>query len=159
MQIKTAADIETAKNNGFALDQLAELEIGCEIWSISGDNWSGSMCRWPNGRGAFMAGGDSSWGEWENDTYLKLDDAGERGTAIWVDCDGENWCEVVVDFKYSAESFWEELREQNAELAARFGDPMTTKGVRVHEDELESMKRILGWDGGPEHAPNPVFLI
>lgn len=38
MKIETAADIETAKNTGFAFDQLAELEIGCEIWSISGDN-------------------------------------------------------------------------------------------------------------------------
>ena len=90
---------------------------------------------------------------------MKLDSYGEDGTMAWVDCDGENWCKVVVDFEYSADSFWEELREQNAELAARFGNPMTTKSVRVHEGELEAMKRVLGWDGGPEHAPNPVFLI
>lgn len=156
MRIETASDIETAKNKGFAWDQLAELEIGCEIWRTTKGY---TLCRWPNDRGAFECGGDSYWGDWENNTFLKLDSYGEDGTMAWVDCDGENWCEVVVDFEYSAESFWEELREQNAELAARFGDPMTTKGVRVHEDELGAMKRVLGWDGGPEHAPNPVFLI
>ena len=156
MKIKTAADIELAKNEGFACDQLAELEIGCEIWRTTKGY---TLCRWPNDRGAFECGGDSYWGDWENNTFLKLDSYGEDGTMAWVDCDGENWCEGVVDFEYSADLFWEELREQNAELAARFGNPMTTKSVRVHEGELEAMKRVLGWDGGPEHAPNPVFLI
>ena len=163
MKINNAEDIETAKLTFAATDQTDELEIGCEIWDVTfkvGENWmSGVMSRWPNDRGAFECGGDSYWGDWENDTFLKLDSYGEDGTMAWVDCYGENWCEVVVDFEYSADSFWEELREQNAELVARFGNPMTTKGVRVHEDELEAMKRVLGWDGGPEHAPNPVFLI
>lgn len=164
MKIETAVDLETAKNMSFAPDQLAELEIGCEIWDIVGETefgqrWSGTMSRWPNGRGAFEAGSDSSWGEWENDTFLKLDETGERGTAIWIDCDGETWCEVVVDFEYSADDFWAELHDEHPELAARFGDPLTTKSVRIHEDELEVIKTLTGWADGPESARNPVFLI
>jgi hypothetical protein len=164
MKIETEQDLETAKNMSFAPDQLAELEIGCEIWDVSGENqfgqsWTGTMCRWPNGRGAFEAGSDSSWGEWENDTFLKLDETGERGTAIWIDSDGETWFKVVVDFEYSADDFWAELREEHPELAARFGEPLTTKSVRIHEDELEQVKKLAGWGDGPEFARNPVFLI
>ena len=164
MKIETEQDLETAKNMSFAPDQLAELEVGCEIWDVSGENqfgqsWTGTMCRWPNGRGAFEAGSDSSWGEWENDTFLKLDETGERGTAIWIDSDGETWFKVVVDFEYSADDFWAELREEHPELAARFGEPLTTKSVRIHEDELEQVKKLAGWGDGPEFARNPVFLI
>jgi hypothetical protein len=164
MEIETAADIETAKNMGFALDQLSELEIGCEIWRVRGENalgqsWSGSMCRWPNGRGAFMSGSDSSWGEWENDTFLKLDDCGQDGTAIWIDSDGETWFEVVVDFEYSADEFWLALREEHPELAARFGEPLTTKSVRIHEDEYQNIQNLTGWADGPEFALNPLYLI
>lgn len=164
MKIETAADLETAKNMSFAPDQLAELEIGCEIWGVRGKNefgqsWTGTMCRWPNGRGAFEAGSDSSWGEWDDHGFLELDETGERGAAIWIDCDGETWFKVRVDFEYSADDFWAELREEHPELAARFGEPLTTKGVRIHEDELEEMKKITGWGDGPEFASNPVFLI
>jgi hypothetical protein len=159
MKIETAEDIETAKNNGFAPDQLSELEIGCEIWRIRGDNWNGTMCRWPNGRGAVMTGGDSNWGEWENDTFLKLDGTGERGTAIWIDSDGETWFEVVVDFEYSADDFWAELREEYPELAARFGEPLTTKSVRIRESEYQNVQNLTGWAYGPEFALNPLYLI
>ena len=164
MKIETEQDLETAKNMSFAPDQLAELEIGCEIWDVVGETefgqrWSGTMSRWPNGRGAFEAGSDSSWGDWENDTFLKLDETGERGTAIWIDSDGETWFKVVVDFEYSADDFWAELREEHPELAARFGEPLTTKSVRIHEDELEQVKKLAGWGDGPEYARNPVFLI
>jgi hypothetical protein len=89
MKIETAADLETAKNTSFAPDQLRELEIGCEIWHISGEGWSGSMCRWPNGRGAVMTGGDSNWGDWEGDTLL-LDDS-DPDARIRVDVDGEEF--------------------------------------------------------------------
>lgn len=164
MKIETQEDIELAKDKSYANDQIAELEIGCEIWHVSGESrfgqsWSGSMARWPNGRGAFMAGGDSCWGEWEDDTFLKLDDCSQDGTAIWVDEDGETWFEVVVDFEYSADDFWAELREEHPELAARFGEPLTTKSVKVHEDEFRGMKKISGWKDGPDYARNPVFLI
>jgi hypothetical protein len=164
MKIETAADLETAKNMSFAPDQLRELEIGCEIWKVRGENefgqsWSGSMCRWPNGRGAFMSGCDSSWGEWENDTFLKLDDTGEQGTAIYIDYDGETWFEVVVDFEYSADDFWAELREEHPELAARFGEPLTTKGVMIHEDEFRDVQKLTGWGDGPEFASDPLYLI
>ena len=88
MKIETAADLETAKNMSFAPDQKRELEIGCEIWHISGEGWTGSMCRWPGGRGAFMAGGDSCWGEWDGGSLL-LDDTDQDGRTITVDEDGE----------------------------------------------------------------------
>jgi len=89
MKIETEQDLATAKNMSFACDQLRELEIGCEIWHISGEGWSGSMCRWPGGRGAFMAGGDSNWGDWEGDTLL-LDDT-DPDARIRVDVDGEEF--------------------------------------------------------------------
>ena len=89
MKIETEQDLATAKNMSFAPDQLRELEIGCEIWRISGDNWSGSMCRWPNGRGAVMTGSDSNWGDWEGDTLL-LDDS-DPDARIRVDVDGEEF--------------------------------------------------------------------
>jgi hypothetical protein len=88
MKIETEQDLAAAKNMSFACDQLAELEIGCEIWHISGEGWSGSMCRWPGGRGAFMAGGDSCWGEWDGGSLL-LDDTDQDGRMITVDEDGE----------------------------------------------------------------------
>jgi len=88
MKIETEQDLATAKKISFAPDQLAELEIGCEIWHISGEGWSGSMCRWPGGRGAFMAGGDSCWGEWDGGSLL-LDDTDQDGKMITVDEDGE----------------------------------------------------------------------
>ena len=46
MKIETAEDLAAAKNMSFAPDQKRELEIGCEIWHISGEGWTGSMCRW-----------------------------------------------------------------------------------------------------------------
>jgi|LakMenEpi03Aug12_release.lakeMendotaPanAssembly.Ray.scaffolds.fasta_scaffold37026_2 hypothetical protein len=88
MKIETAEDLATAKNMSFAPDQLRELEIGCEIWHISGEGWSGSMCRWPGGRGAFMSGSDSCWGEWDGGSLL-LDDTDQDGKMITVDEDGE----------------------------------------------------------------------
>ena len=164
MKIETAEDLATAKNMSFAPDQLAELEIGCEIWDVRGENdfgqsWTGTMCRWPNGRGAFESGSDSDWGDWENDTFLKLDGTGERGTAIWVDSDGETWFQVAVDFEYPADEFWAELREDYPEITERFGDTLTTKGVMIHEDELEQVKNLTGWADGPELARNPFYLI
>ena len=156
MKIETAEDIETAKNMGFALDQLSELEIGCEIWHSTKGY---TLWRAPNDRGAFECGGDSYWGDWENDKFLKLDTYGENGTMVWVDCDGENWCEVVVDFEYSADSFWEELREEYPELAARFGEPLTTKSVRIRESEYQNVQNLTGWADGPEFARNPLYLI
>ena len=89
MKIETAADLAAAKNLSFAPDQLRELEIGCEIWHISGDGWSDSMCRWPDGRGAVMTGSDSNWGDWEGDT-LVLDDT-DPDARICVSKDGEVW--------------------------------------------------------------------
>ena len=87
MKIETAADLAAAKNMSFAPDQLEELEIGCEIWHISGNGWSGSMCRWPDGRGAVMTGSDSNWGDWDGDT-LVLDDT-DPDARIRVNEDGE----------------------------------------------------------------------
>lgn len=164
MKIETEQDLETAKNMSFAPDQLAELEIGCEIWDIVGETefgqkWSGTMSRWPNGRGAFEAGSDSSWGEWEDEGFLKLDGTGERGIALWIDCEGETWFEAVVDFEYSANGFWAELREDHPEIAARFEEPLTTKSVRIRESEYRDIQTLTGWADGPEFARNPVFLI
>jgi len=164
MKIETEQDLETAKNMSFAPDQLAELEIGCEIWDVVGETefgqkWTGTMCRWPNGRGAFEAGSDSSWGEWEDEGFLKLDGTGERGIALWIDCEGETWFKAVVDFEYSANGFWAELREEYPELAARFGEPLTTKSVRIRESEYRDIQTLTGWADGPEFARNPVFLI
>ena len=87
MKIETAADLAAAKNMSFAPDQLRELEIGCKIWHISGNGWSGSMCRWPDGRGAVMTGSDSNWGDWDGDT-LVLDDT-DPDARIRVNEDGE----------------------------------------------------------------------
>jgi hypothetical protein len=164
MKIETEQDLAAAKNMSFAPDQIRELEIGCEIWDVRGENefgrsWTGTMCRWPNGRGAFESGSDSSWGEWENDTFLKLDDTGEQGTAIYIDYDGETWFDVVVDFEYSADSFWGELREEYPELAARFGEPLTTKSVRIRESEYQNVQKLTGWGDGPEFASDPLYLI
>jgi hypothetical protein len=117
------------------------------------------MSRWPNGRGAFEAGSDSSWGEWEDEGFLKLDGTGERGIALWIDCEGETWFEAVVDFEYSANGFWAELREDHPEIAARFEEPLTTKSVRIRESEYRDIQTLTGWADGPEFARNPVFLI
>jgi len=85
MKIETAEDLAAAKNMSFAPDQLAELEIGCGIWHIEGEGWSGSMCRWPDGRGAVMTGSDSSWGDWEGDTLLLDDSDPDARTRVTVD--------------------------------------------------------------------------
>ena len=158
MKIETEQDLAAAKNMSFAHDQLKELEIGCEIWHISGEGWTGSMCRWPNGRGAFESGSDSSWGEWEG-IFLKLDDSTQEWKTIWIDHDGETWFQVAVDFEYSADEFWAELREDHPEIAERFGDTLTTKGVMIHADELDVIKTLSGWADGQESAPNPLYLI
>lgn len=163
MKIETEQDLETAKNMSFAPDQLAELEIGCEIWDIVGETefgqkWSGTMSRWPNGRGAFEAGSDSSWGEWEG-IFLKLDGTTQDWKIICIDHDGETWFKVLVDFEYPADEFWAELRADHPDIAERFGDTLTTESVMIHEDELEVIKTLTGWADGPESARNPVFLI
>ena len=46
------------------------------------------MCRWPDGRGAYMAGSDSCWGDWDGGSLL-LDDTDQDGRTITVDEDGE----------------------------------------------------------------------
>ena len=163
MKIETEQDLETAKNMSFAPDQLAELEVGCEIWDVSGENqfgqsWTGTMCRWPNGRGAFESGSDSNWGDWEG-IFLRLDDTTQDWKIICIDHDGGTWFKVRVDFEYSADVFWGELRENHPDIAERFGDTLTTESVMIHEDELEVIKTLTGWADGPEFARNPVFLI
>jgi len=45
IEIKTEADIQKARDMGFAPDQCSELTIGAKLWTISGDNWIGSMGR------------------------------------------------------------------------------------------------------------------
>ena len=92
IEIKTEADIQTARDMGFAIDQCNELEVGAKLWTVSGDNWSGSMGRWPNERGAVEYGGDSSWGDWHGDR-LRLDGSGQNGEVIWVDVYGNETAE------------------------------------------------------------------
>jgi hypothetical protein len=66
---------------------------------------------------------------------------------------------VSVDFEYSADEFWAELREDHPEIAERFGDTLTTESVMIHEDELEQVQKLAGWGEGPEFARNPLYLI
>ena len=92
IEIKTESDIATARDMGFAIDQCHELTIGAKLWTISGDGWNGSMGRWPCGRGAFMAGGDSLWGDWHDDR-LRLDETDQDGSIIYVDVYGNETAE------------------------------------------------------------------
>ena len=151
----------------FAPDQLEELEIGCEIWRIRGDNWNGTMCRWPNGRGAVMTGSDSNWGDWQEPPrscehkgdYLRLDDPGCDWQTIWVDETGIEWFEVKVDEDYDLEkddSFWWELEELRPALKARFDE---NSRIMVTALEYAAMQQMSGWGDGLDHAPNPIKLV
>jgi hypothetical protein len=66
-------------------DQMAELVPECITWGfLYGEGQRGQMTIWPNGRGAVEWGGDSHWGQWDDDRMvLILDD----GVGI-VDKDG-----------------------------------------------------------------------
>jgi hypothetical protein len=122
MKIETAADLAAAKNMGFAPDQLAELEIGCEIWDVRGENgfgqsWTGTMCRWPNGRGAFESGSDSDWGDWEGDTLL-IDDT-DPDVRRYIDSNGN---EVeVTEVKTTGNSFVHQAHGWEFSLSAPDG--------------------------------------
>ena len=82
--IVTAANIDIAREQLPALDQRAELEIGCETWTFDG----GCMTIWPNGRGAVCWNGNSLWGDWNASLRtLSLDAGGEVNDTGEFACD------------------------------------------------------------------------
>lgn len=83
----TSDNLDEVISSMAALDQAEELAPGCITWAIFYDpgDQRGQMTVWPNGRGAMACGGDSVWGDWDEDSQtLQIDDGG--GT---YDCDGE----------------------------------------------------------------------
>jgi hypothetical protein len=173
MKINSASDIEKAKSNFSAMDQVDELEIGCEIWDVTfkiGENWlCGEMARWPNDRGAFSAdGGQSDWGDWKSppecceydEDCLLIDNEGDPDwIAKWVDDRGVEWVEVRIDEDYElpeGESYWWELEQLRPTLKAKFD---ARSRLMITVEEFDDMKQIKGWGDGPEHAPTPIKLV
>jgi len=173
MKINNAADLETAQLTFSAMDQVEELEIGCEIWDVTfkiGEQWyTGVMSRWPNGRGAFSANqGQSDWGDWKSqpecseydEDCLLIDDEGDPDwIAKWVDDRGVEWVEVRIneDFELAEdESYWWELEQVRPTLKAKFD---ARSRLMITVEEFDDMQQIKGWGDGPEHAPNPIILI
>jgi hypothetical protein len=84
--IVTAENIEDVRESVPVVDQMAELEVGCETWGIIYQGGQrGQMTIWPSGRGAVMHGGDSEWGEWDaqsrtltTDDGTVYDEAGDK---------------------------------------------------------------------------------
>ena len=173
MKINSVSDIEKAKLTFSAMDQVDELEVGCEIWDVTfkiGKNWiSGEMSRWPNDRGAFSAdGGQSNWGEWKSppecceydEDCLLIDYEGDPDwMAIWVDDRGVEWVEVRIDEDYElpeGESFFWELEQVAPSLKAKFD---TRDRLMITIEDYTIMQQVKGWDDGPEHAPTPIKLV
>lgn len=62
------------------IDQAAEAVVRCETWSFyyQPGNQAGQFTVWPNGRGAVFFGGNSLWGDWDdNHNVLHLDNGGQ----------------------------------------------------------------------------------
>lgn len=73
----TVDNIDSIRETMAAIDQADELIPGCETWGILHGGNRGQITIWPNGRGAVSYGGDSLWGEYDQDTEtLTLDDGG-----------------------------------------------------------------------------------
>jgi hypothetical protein len=72
-------------------DQYAEIVPGCVTWGITHSGGrGGQMTVWPNGRGAVAWGGNSRWGEWDEERrVLVLDETYDDGKAIIVNEYGE----------------------------------------------------------------------
>ncbi len=84
--IVTEENIDVAREGCVALDQRAEITVGCETWGIIHDGGQrGQMTVWPDaGTGAVMWGGDSEWGDWDVATQILTLNSGVR-----VDDNGE----------------------------------------------------------------------
>lgn len=63
----TEENIEDVKANMVAMDQKADLEVGCETWSITyAGGQVGEITVWPkHNRAAVFFGADSEWGDWD----------------------------------------------------------------------------------------------
>ena len=72
----TADNIDEALDYCAACDQAAELEPGCETWSINlEDGQIGQMTVWPDRRGTVSYGANSVWGKWDaRSRTLRTDD-------------------------------------------------------------------------------------
>lgn len=84
----TAENLETVKSEMTALDQIKDVEPGCETWAITYEGGQrGQMTVWPKtGRGAICFGGDSEWGDWDvNARTLHLDEPDTDGNTIVYD--------------------------------------------------------------------------
>ena len=72
----TAENLRDARESCIAIDQRNEMEPGCETWGITyaGGQRGQMTVSTETGRGAVMWGGDSEWGNWdEDDRTLHLD--------------------------------------------------------------------------------------
>jgi hypothetical protein len=90
----TDENFDAALASCAALDQRAELDVGCETWGILYDgSQRGQMTVWPmDGRGAVCYGGDSFWGDWhEGSRTLRLDSTGDI-----IDADGRMLDELAA---------------------------------------------------------------
>ena len=170
MKINNDDDLETAKLTFSAMDQVDELEIGCEIWDVTfkiGENWlTGVMSRWPNDRGAFSANqGQSNWGEWNSppaccdseDDYLLLDVDQQDWKAIWVDDRGVEWIEVRSDDEFDDEEdekpFWWKLKESYPAIHAKL---VSCGKAMVTVEQFGKFEDIEGWDSGTVY---PIKLV
>jgi len=74
------------------LDQAEELRPGCITWTVQDEMGNiGWMTVWPDtDRGAVCWGGNSCWGDWDEDRrVLVLDEFDENGQRIIINEDGE----------------------------------------------------------------------
>jgi len=88
--IVTKENIEQVKY-GMPLDQEEELRPGCITWVVVDDRGIlGRMTVWPDtGRGAIWWGGNSVWGDWDEDKrVLVLDEDAPDGGRIFIHEDG-----------------------------------------------------------------------
>jgi len=86
----TAANLETMRETvaAAAIDQAAELAPGCKTWPITYEGGQrGQMTVWPDtGRGAICQGGESAYGDWDEETRtLTLDAPDDDGDPIVYD--------------------------------------------------------------------------
>ena len=95
--VATQEDLGRVKSGevpGIPRDQQLEAVIGCKYWfvRIAGSPSAGCLCYHPtHDRGAYCAGGDSLWGDWDGSGLgerLHLDASYETGQRTYVYSDG-----------------------------------------------------------------------
>ncbi len=87
----TDENINLVKTEMFALDQIDDVVPGCEVWQFEHTNGqAGQFIVFPkDGRAGICFGGDSEWGEWDNQKRtLRLDEYDIDGEPICYDDSG-----------------------------------------------------------------------